>query len=176
MLAVSIAVANLPTSFVENLEVRFGLNPDQSGWLYRLLAGAAVAQATYGAFFLLVPARVSAETVTSSDPDATMGSFVRTGVVLTALTVVYGVGALALTGHRGGFWLFMTLAAAQLLWHYRALRDIAQVIEQEAIPGVTTRRSPAWTGAGPAYTPPLARGVEPRAGTNGAPGHPSDQE
>lgn len=155
--AVAIAVMNLPDSFVNALETRYGLNAAQAGWIYRLLAAAAIGQAAYGAFFVLTPARAATAIEPAQNARPAMASFVRTAITMSALTLLYGVAALALTGHRGGFWLFVLLATAQTLWSYRALGEVAEALAHAPRPPPLSK---AWAEPAPRYVPPLARGVQ----------------
>lgn len=157
---VAVTVANLPASFVSDLGMRDGLDPAQAGWLYRLLAVAAAAQAVYGAFFVVSPGRVAAVRLRHPQARPAMQLFVRTAVMLTGLTFVYGIAALLLTGYRGGFWLFITIAGAQLAWYYLALRAVADAVARHEGPKAGQKR-PAWSGTETGYSPPLVRGVRP---------------
>ena len=58
LMVLSVAVARLPESLVEQLQRNSPLTGTQAGWAYRLLAAVAVAQVLYGGFRVLRVERV----------------------------------------------------------------------------------------------------------------------
>jgi hypothetical protein len=126
---VSIAVFRLPEEFITQLRSGRPFSAAQAGWLYRLLALAAVAQAAFVGFSVLRVERV--EAAQKKDPKlraltrAQMArSLARNGALIPLLTIVYGLSATALTGERGGYWLFLLLALLQLAWYFREVGQI----------------------------------------------------
>ena len=130
---VTIAVFRLPELFVDQLRRNRAFDTGQSGWLFRLLAIAAVAQAAYIGFVLLRSERV--EKAWRVDPklarmhrSEVFASIVRNAAGMALLTLVYGLTAFLLTGERAGFWLFVLVVAAQLAWYYRQVGMIGRWI------------------------------------------------
>jgi hypothetical protein len=167
-LIVCLAMARLPETFVERLRRNRPLDATQSGWVYRLLVIVAIAQALYVGFVLLRPERV--QKARESDPKLArmsraevVASTARNAAGISLLTLVYGISAFAITGERGGFWLFALVTGAQLAWYFRQVGEISRWISFQ--PEFVAERSPAEgeTRAleGPhSYIPPLARGVD----------------
>ena len=58
LMVLSVAVARLPESLVEQLQRNSPLTGTEAGWAYRLLAAVAVAQVLYGGFRVLRVERV----------------------------------------------------------------------------------------------------------------------
>lgn len=166
LLVVCIAVARLPDSFIELLERRSPFTSAEAGWAYRLLAFAAIAQALYGGFVLLRPARLQA--ARASDPKmaqmsrAKLTSMVaRTAAAMVAFTLAYGIAALGVGGQRGGFWLFPVIALGQGAWYYREVGQIAGWLGFQDEPTADYPARGAWRREPPDYCPPIARGLQP---------------
>lgn len=166
LLVVCVAVVRLPDSFLEMLERTTPFTSAQAGWAYRLLALAAVAQALYGGFALLRPARV--QRARASEPKlaqmsrAKLTSVVaRTAASMVAFTLAYGIAALAVSGQRGGFWLFPVIAVAQGAWYYREVGQVATWLRFQDEPAGHDRSRGVWTREPPDYCPPIARGLQP---------------
>lgn len=131
---ISIAVARLPETFVEQLRRQRPFDISTSGWVYRLMVVAAILQALYVGWVLLRVERVERER--TKDPaegrmrkSDVMRSLSRNAATIPLLTLVYGLSAFFLTGERGGYWLFAFVCAAQLLWYYRATGVVAGWLE-----------------------------------------------
>jgi hypothetical protein len=159
----------LPGSFVDRLRQNRPLDSNQSGWVYRLLVVMAIAQALYVGFVLLRPERI--QKAREKDPKLAgmsraevVASTARNAAGVSLLTLVYGVSAFAITGERGGFWLFALVTLAQLAWYFRQVGEISRWIsfqpefaaEAPAEEGEPRVRE----GLAQTYTPPLARGVD----------------
>ena len=93
-----------------------------------------------------------------------VASAARNAAGITLLTLVYGISALAITGERGGFWLFALLTGAQLAWYFRQVGEISRWIsfQPEFVPQPSPDEGESRGGEGRphVYTPPLARGVD----------------
>jgi hypothetical protein len=94
-----------------------------------------------------------------------VASAARNAAGITLLTLVYGLSALAITGGRGGFWLFALVTGAQLAWYFRQIGELSRWIsfQPEFVadrPAADDGEPRPETGAHP-YTPPLARGADP---------------
>lgn len=165
LLVVCIGVLRLPESFVAQVERNRPLSSNQAGWAYRLIAVVAVAQAAYGGFFLLRPeairkARAGDQKIATAPRERVASLVARNAAFMVVLTLVYGIAALAITGQRGGFWLFPLVAVAQGAWYYRQVGEIGRWLtfqpEIES-PG----RGGDWNREPADYCPPLARGLRP---------------
>lgn len=166
LLVLCIAVARLPDSLVSLLERQSPFTSGQTGWAYRLLAFAAVAQALYGGFVLLRPSKV--ERSRQSDPKLAqmprtklIAIVARTAASMLAFTLAYGIAAFIVGGQRGGFWLFPVIAVAQGAWYYRELGQIARWLGFQP---EHTAKDPArglWTREPVDYCPPIVRGLQP---------------
>lgn len=167
LVIVSLALIRLPETFVEQIRRNRPFDISTAGWIYRLIAIVAFAQAVYVGFVLLRPEKV--EQARKKDPKlAQMGkrevmlSIARNAVGAALLTLVYGVSAFALTGERAGYWLFAMLCAAQLAWYFREVGQITVwmrfqpefVVEERTDRGV--QEAPQHRVH---HAPPLARGV-----------------
>jgi hypothetical protein len=124
LLIVSVAVFRLPQAFVADLQRDGVLTGDAADVAFVLFAAAALAQSAYGGFVLLRPERI--ETALAADarlataPRAVaLASVAWNAAGIASLTLVYGVAAFALTGLRGGFWLFVVLELLQGAWYFR---------------------------------------------------------
>lgn len=165
---VSLAVARLPESFVDQMRRNRPFDISQSGWLYRLLAIVAFAQAAYIGFVLLRTDRVQRARERDSrlarmTKREVMASIAWNAVGMALLTLVYGLSAFALTGERGGYWLFAFLCLLQLAWYFRQVGEIDRWIafqpEFAAESGAGESRIPEDRLEPVHYVPPLARGV-----------------
>lgn len=162
---ICLAIARLPESFVTQLQQDRPFNSSQSGWAFRLLVIAAVAQALYGGFFVLRTDRIQRarredpKMAGVSKPDL-VASLARGAAGIAALTLVYGIADLWITGERGGFWTFPLLLVAQAAWYYRLVRDIEKwlVLQPDAFEEMPVDGK--WGQGPPDYTPPIARGLE----------------
>jgi hypothetical protein len=168
-----LAVLRLPDSFLSQLRANKPMDDVQADWAYRLLVLMALAQALYGGFVVLQSERVRK----ARERDEKTGAMAREEIVtsvtrnaagMCALTMVYGLAALGLTGQRGGFWIFPGIALLQAAWYFRQVNEVARWIEfQPAFVGGDTSKS-EWNAEPTDYTPPIARGLTP-AGNEGAP-------
>ncbi len=167
---VCIAMIRLPESFLSLIERKTSFTSAQTGWAYRLLVVAAVAQALYGGFMLLRPDRI--EAARRKDPKLARlprgqltGVVARTAASMVAFTVVYGLAAFGISGQRGGFWLFPVLAVAQGGWYYHQLGQVATWMgfQPEAADEPDRGR---WQREPPDYCPPLVRGLAPMPRTH----------
>ena len=165
LMVLSLAVARLPESLVEQLQRNSLLTGTEAGWAYRLLAGFAAAQILYGGFRVLRIERVrkaqetDAKVARMSRPRL-LGSIARNAAGMMFLTFVYGLAAFLVTGQRGGYWLFAVLFLAQGAWYYRQVGDIGRWLEFQ--PEVVARPSSAvWVREPDDYCPPLARSLTP---------------
>lgn len=127
LLIVSLAVFRLPQAFVADMQRDGVLTGDSADVAFVLIATVAGAQAAYGGFVLLRPERLEtaiaedARLATAPRSDK-LASVARNAAGIASLTLVYGVAAFALTGLRGGFWLFVVLEVLQGAWYYRLVR------------------------------------------------------
>ena len=166
---VCLAMFRLPETFVARLRQNRPFDSTQSGWAYRLMVIVAVAQAAYVGFVLLRPERI--QKAREKDPKLAamsraevVASTARNAAGIALLTLVYGVSAFAITGERGGFWLFALLTLAQLAWYFRQVGEVARWISFQ--PEFVADRPAAEASPAPsaneadAYAPPLARGVD----------------
>jgi hypothetical protein len=170
---VCLAVIRLPGSFLTQINDHKPLDDTQAGWAYRLLVFVAMAQAVYGAFGVLQTERVRKarerdEKVRAMSREEIVVSLARNAAGMCALTLVYGLAALGLTGQRGGFWVFPGLILLQAAWYYRQLGEIAKWIEFQPAFIATEPPTSGWSPGPPDYTPPLARGLSPAGGDNGS--------
>jgi hypothetical protein len=164
LMVLSVAVARLPESLVEQLQRNSPLTGTEAGWAYRLLAAVAVAQ-VLGGFRILRIERV--RKAQETDPEVArmsrsrlLGSTARNAAGMIFLTFVYGLAAFLVTGQRGGYWLFAVLFLAQGAWYYRQVGDIGRWLEFQ--PEVVARPSSAvWIREPDDYCPPLARSLTP---------------
>ena len=163
---VCLAVLRLPDSFLSELRHNKPLDDVQADWVYRLLVFVALAQAVYGGFGILQAERVG-RARERDDKTAAMSreeivvSLARNAAGMCALTMVYGLAALAMTGQRGGFWVFPGIALLQAAWYLRQVGEIARWIEFQ--PAFVIKEAPKteWDSASADYTPPIARGLSP---------------
>jgi hypothetical protein len=136
------------------------LSDTQSGWAYRLLVVAALAQVFWVGFRLLRPERVAAGRDADLSNERVFAMTARTAAFIPALTIVYGLAALWVTGERGGFWLFVLIAVAQAAWYYRQVGEIGRFLGFQPQPAPHPGPG-AWIREPPDYCPPLARGLQP---------------
>jgi hypothetical protein len=163
---VCLAVLRLPDSFLSSLRHNKPLDDVQADWAYRLLVFVALAQAIYGGFGILQPERVRKarerdEKTGAMSKEEIVVSIARNAAGMCALTMIYGLASLALTGQRGGFWVFPGVAFVQATWYLRQVFEIARWIEFQ--PAYVRKETPAleWDAASSDYTPPIARGLSP---------------
>lgn len=161
---VCLAVLRLPSGLLARLQTDGFLTPAQSDWAYRLLALAALAQAVYGAFFVLQSERIAG--ARKRDPklaamsnEALLASVARNAAGMTVPTIVYGIAALSLSGQRGGFWLFPLIFLAQIAWYYRQVGEIARWLNFQPEPHDDASSRYRWKREPPDYCPPIARGL-----------------
>jgi hypothetical protein len=175
---VSIAIARLPDSLVSSIENNRTFTNSQAGWVYRLLALAAVVQGFYGGFVILRIDRV--KRAREADPkvaemthERVIGLLSRNAAGMVMWTLVYGVAAFVITGERGGFWLFPFLCLLQLAWYFREIGAIARWLEFQPEPEIGDAPA-AWVREPPGYVPPIARVLTPlNDGTEDAEPHPA---
>ena len=165
---VCLAMFRLPETFVARLRQNRPFDATQSGWVYRLLVVVAVAQAAYVGFVLLRSERIQK----AREKDPKLAAMSRAEVVASAarnaagialLTLVYGVSAFAITGERGGFWLFALLTLAQLAWYFRQVGEMAKWIsfQPEFVADIAAAEGSVPASENEAdHAPPLARGVD----------------
>ena len=163
---VCLAVLRLPDSFLSQLRNNKPLDDVQADWAYRLLVLFALAQAIYGGFGILQPDRVRKarerdEKTRAMSREEIVQSLARNAAGMCALTMVYGLAALGLTGQRGGFWVFPGVALVQAAWYLRQVGEVARWIGFQ--PAFVAKESPApgWDSGSSDYTPPIARGLSP---------------
>lgn len=168
LLIVTTALFRLPETFVEKLYRHRPFDISTSGWVYRLLAVAALAQAAYVGFVLLRTERVKRARerdprLARSSKQEVLASLARNASMMALLTIVYGLSAFALTGQRGGYWLFVVLSLLQLAWYYRAVGEIHGWLGFQPEFATTTSGEGSTTPPGTEqthYVPPLARGAQ----------------
>jgi hypothetical protein len=168
---VCLAVLRLPESFLSQLRNNKPLDDVQADWVYRLLVFVALAQAIYGGFGILQTERVRKarerdEKTGSMSKEEIVASLARNAAGMCALTMIYGLAALGLTGQRGGFWVFPGIALLQAAWYMRQVAEVARWIEFQPAFVMKEGTKPEWDAADPDYTPPIARGLSP-AGNEG---------
>ena len=163
---VCIAVVRLPDTFLALLDRNTPFSTAQTGWAYRLLAFAAVAQGLYGGFVLLRSDHV--EQARKKDPRLAarphaqlVGVAARTAASMTFFTLLYGLAAFGVSGQRGGFWLFPVLALAQGAWYYRQVGQIGTWMGFQPEPGSDAPARGLWKREPPDYCPPVARALRP---------------
>ena len=165
LMVLSVAVARLPESLVEQLQRNTPLPGTEGGWAYRLLAAVAVVQVLYGGFRVLRVERVKKAQETDAKVarmprPRLLGSIARNAAGMILLTFVYGLAAFLVTGQRGGYWLFVVLFLAQGAWYYRQVGDIGRWLGFQ--PEVVAQPSSAvWMREPDDYCPPLARSLTP---------------
>ena len=165
LLVVCVAVARLPDSFLAQMERNRTFSGTEAGWAYRLLVIAAVAQAIYGGFVALRiervrRARAEDRKVRRMSRAKILKIVTRNAAGMIVWTLIYGIASLALTGQRGGFWLFPLLAVAQGAWCYRQTGEIGRWLAFQPEAETGSRRS-IWVREPADYCPPLARGLTP---------------
>lgn len=161
-----LAVLRLPDSFLSQLRNNKPLDDVQADWVYRLLVFVALAQAVYGGFGILQTERVRKarerdEKTGAMSKEEIVVSVARNAAGMCALTMVYGLAALGLTGLRGGFWVFPGIALLQAAWYVRQVAEIARWIEFQPAFVAKEGAKPDWEAGPPDYTPPIARGLSP---------------
>ncbi len=135
-LIVTIAVFRLPEALVALLVRHRFLEARQATWGLWLIFAAAFVQALYCGFVTFSPERLAASVRRDSKmalrplPEATR-SMARAGASVAGFTLVYGLAAFLVTGGRAGFWLFVTLLAAQGPWHYRQVGRASRFLARQ---------------------------------------------
>ncbi|MDQ3962360.1 MAG: hypothetical protein M3277_00350 [Actinomycetota bacterium] len=160
-----VLVVQIPDTFLTQLERNRPLTDAQAGWAYRLIAFFAVVQIVYGGFSVFSIERVQAarakyHTLASMTPESIVTSLARNAAAMVGLTLAYGLATIAITGLRGGFWLFPVLATAQAGWYYREIGQIARWRSFQPIPAERDPDRGAWKPPGPGHVPALARGMQ----------------
>jgi hypothetical protein len=127
LVIISVAMFRLPQAFVADLQQDGVLTGDAADVAFVLFAAAAAAQAAYGGFVLLRPERIEAALAADAGSNTTpranaLASVASIAAGIASLTLVYGVAAFALTGLRGGYWLFVVLELLQGAWYFRQVR------------------------------------------------------
>lgn len=163
-LLVCAIVIQIPESFLIQLERNRPLTDAQAGWAYRLIAFFAIAQILYGGFsvFRIERVQVAREhdpTLAHMTPERVVTSLSRNAAGMVLLTIVYGLATIAITGLRGGFWLFPLLASAQGAWYYREIGQIARWGSFQPLEVATDPDRGAWHPPGSGHVPALARGM-----------------
>lgn len=169
-----VIVIGLPDSLLVQIENGRPLTDAQAGWAYRFLVFFALVQVVYtgGAVFRIervAEAREKDPRLARLPKEGVISSLARNGAALVLFTIVYGVASIAITGQRGGFWLFPLLALAQAAWYYREIGQIAawkafqpDHVEMDADRG-------RWRATPPDHCPAITRGLlRPAAETNHA--------
>lgn len=163
---VSVAVVRLPDPFLATIERNSILDDTAGGWAYRLLAFVAVLQALFGGFYVVRIDQVKR----SRAEDAKVAAMTRAQVVtalsrnaagMTLLTLIYGLAAFAVTGQRGGFWLFPLLCVLQGAWYFREIGAVSRWLGFQPDTAVEVAPDAVWRREPPDYTPPIARGLTP---------------
>ena len=164
VVVVCILVIALPASLFEQVGRNRPLTDAQAGWAYRLIALVALVQAGYGGFAVFRIDRVDA--IRARDPNfatkphtEVIASLARTAAAMVLLTLVYGLATMAITGLRGGFWLFPLIAVAQAAWYYREIGQIAHWAAFQPPAAIQDADRGAWGGRWPGHVPALARGM-----------------
>jgi hypothetical protein len=170
---VYLTMSQLPESLVAQLARNRALGSSQTDWAYRLLAFAAIAQATYGGFVLLHPERIqklrSADSRVATMPrERVLVLVTRTAAVMVLMTAVYGLVSFGLSGQRGGFWLFAVLSVLQGAWYVHQVNVVADYLGFQPEPA-PHRALPTWEQPPPDYVPPIARGLEVQTSADPAP-------
>lgn len=163
LVILEVAVFRLPATLLNQIETNGPFTSVQADWAYRLLAIGALAQAIFVGFKVLRIERVQH----SLESDPKLGEMSKTQIAaslaraaagMAILTLVYGLSALFIGGRRGGFWLFVLLALAQLAWYFRQTGVITQWLEFQPEP-TPHRIRDVWRREPPDYCPPLTRGL-----------------
>jgi hypothetical protein len=165
LMVLSIALARLPESLVEQLERNSPLTGTEAGWAYRLLVAFAVIQVLYGGFRVLRVEQVKKAQETDAkvalmSRSRLLATIARNAAGMIFLTFVYGLAAFLVTGQRGGYWLFAVLFVAQGAWYYRQVGDIGRWLAFQP-ESVSRPSSAVWRREPQDYCPPLARGLRP---------------
>ena len=160
---VCLALFRLPEAFVSRIGRNTPFTASQTGWAYRLLVFAALAQAIYGGFWVLQvdkvrKARAEDEKTAALSQDDLMQVISRNAAIMALLSLVYGLAAFYVGGERGGFWLFAFLTVAQGAWYFRQVGQIGKWLYQQPAVEATAKPSTAWEREPPDYSPPLGRG------------------
>lgn len=164
--SICLIVIAIPDSVLAQIERNRPLTDAQAGWAYRLLAFFAIGQIVYTGMSVfrierLEKLREHDERFAKLPKPKVISSLARNAAALVFFTLVYGIASIALTGQRGGFWLFPALAVAQGAWYYREIGQIASWKALQVEPETDDADKGAWTGVATDYCPPLARGLTP---------------
>lgn len=165
LLVAALAMLQLPETLVAQLANNRFFTSSQAGWAYRLLVLAAVAQAAYGGFVLLRAenvqrARAKDSRVAAPTTPRVISLLSRNAAFMALLTLVYGLAAFAVTGQRGGFWLFPLVALFQGAWYYRQVGEVARWLSRQ-IERDESSDAGRPSDSSSRYCPPLARGLTP---------------
>ncbi|MGH2756571.1 MAG: hypothetical protein ACRDI3_02145 [Actinomycetota bacterium] len=166
-IVVCAAVVSIPDSLLSQIERNRPLTDAQVGWAYRLIAIAATVQLVYGGFSVFRVERV--QSARERDPRVAemphtrvISSLSRNAAGMVALTLFYGLATMAVSGLRGGFWLFPLLAVAQGGWYYREIGEIARWKSFQPEPEEEERDVKPWQPNPAGHVPALARGLKTR--------------
>ena len=162
--AIIIAVIALPDSFLVAIQNGRPLTDTQAGWAYRLLVFFTLVQVVYtgGSVFRIekvAAAREKDARLAALPKERVIASLARNGAALVLFTFIYGVASIAITGQRGGFWLFPLIALAQGAWYYR---EIGQIAAWKAFQPEHVRDDPdlgRWRSVPPNHCPAITRGL-----------------
>lgn len=164
---ICIGILAIPDTFLRQIERNRPLTDAQVGWAYRLIAIAAAVQIAYGGFSVFRVDRV--QSARARDPrvaamphEKLIASLARNAAGMVFLTLIYGVASVAISGLRGGFWLFPMLAIAQGAWYYREIGQIARWNAFQPEHVEEDRDHAPWDPHPVDYIPAIARGLKPR--------------
>lgn len=132
----ALALFRLPEESVANLKRDRPLELGAAGWLYRLLALAATAQAAYVGLSLLRPEKVRLDRMrdpklAARPPAEAVRVLARSAAGMAGLTLVYAAGSFFLTGERAGIWLFLFIFTCSLAWNYRQTGHAASLFVKD---------------------------------------------
>lgn len=161
---VIVTVIAIPDSLLVQIERGRPLTDAQAGWAYRLLAFFAVLQIIYtgGSVFRIervAEAREKDQSLARLPKEKVISSLARNASALVVFTLIYGLASIAITGQRGGFWLFPVLAIAQGAWYYREIGEIAawRSFQPDHVDDDPDRGR--WRTVGPDHCPAIARAL-----------------
>jgi hypothetical protein len=162
---VVVAVISIPDSFLAQIQRNRPLTDAQVGWVYRLIAFAAAVQIIYGGFSVFRIERVQAARdrdprVAEMPHPKVISSLSRNAAGMVALTLIYGLATMAVSGLRGGFWLFPLLALAQGGWYFRAIGEIALWKAFQPEPEAEERNAQPWQPYPAGHVPAISRGLK----------------
>ncbi|HWC13780.1 MAG TPA: hypothetical protein VG929_04210 [Actinomycetota bacterium] len=162
--AIIIAVIALPDPFIRQIERNRPLSNAQAGGAYRLLVLFALIQVVYtgGSVFRvqrLADAREKDPSLARLPKDRVVSSLARNAAALVLFTFIYGIASIAITGQRGGFWLFPVLAVAQGAWYYREIGEVAAWKAHQADHVEHDPDQGRWRTTPPDHCPGITRGL-----------------